>query len=366
MKNIFKITLFILISTCLVVCSRIDEKSGYKIEKYKGKKYLIAEDVKNVQYNNMEILKLDNVKNENIILKDGTSLSLPEKERLELNYDNFISFLNKYELESKFNDKNKKYIVITTNSVYDRNITKIVEDNEKTYIYFHTEYCDTWDLPIKFIIIQINDKPIEYQYVYTEKEFYELSHQEIVYSKKPVVYIYNEDGPIDVNISIKNKNKDNLDIEYPKSDNGVWKIIANSNGTIDYNSREYNYLFYEDSENINYNLDEGFCVAGKDTEQFLEFTLTRFGLSQKEQDDFITYWLPEMVNNKYNIIKFNPEEFFDVYKISSTPQADNMMRIFMVFKPSDEFVRIKEQNIEKIANKNRYGLTIVEWGGSKI
>ena len=44
----------------------------------------------------------------------------------------------------------------------------------------------------------------------------------------------------------------------------------------------------------------GFVVEGKDTIKFLEEKLKQLGLTDKEADEFIIYWLPKLENNKYN------------------------------------------------------------------
>jgi hypothetical protein len=51
-------------------------------------------------------------------------------------------------------------------------------------------------------------------------------------------------------------------------------------------------------------MSRGFCVKGEDTEAFLRDKLTEVGLSEREMNEFIVYWLPLMEHNKYNQITF--------------------------------------------------------------
>ncbi|MDR1410457.1 MAG: hypothetical protein LBJ12_09435 [Oscillospiraceae bacterium] len=48
----------------------------------------------------------------------------------------------------------------------------------------------------------------------------------------------------------------------------------------------------------------GWCVSGSDTAAFLQKKLAQLGLTPKEYDEFIVYWLPLMQDNPYNLITF--------------------------------------------------------------
>ena len=65
-----------------------------------------------------------------------------------------------------------------------------------------------------------------------------------------------------------------------------------------------------------------------------------FGLTDKEADDFITYWLPLMQENPYNIISFQTDAYTDSAKLEVVPSPDTVIRVFMAYKASDEFVEI--------------------------
>ena len=45
-------------------------------------------------------------------------------------------------------------------------------------------------------------------------------------------------------------------------------------------------------------------MKGEDTAKFLEGALAELGLTEKEANTFIMYWLPQMENNPYNVISF--------------------------------------------------------------
>lgn len=129
------------------------------------------------------------------------------------------------------------------------------------------------------------------------------------------------------------------------------------------NNKKYSYLYYEAEGNIEYDLSKGFIVKGQDTADFLEEKLEIMGLNYKERNDFITYWLPRLEENKYNLIHFSEEEYQNECKLNISPQPDTTIRVYMVFKAIEKPINIQEQIIKPV---NREGYTVVEWGGTKL
>jgi hypothetical protein len=107
----------------------------------------------------------------------------------------------------------------------------------------------------------------------------------------------------------------------------------------------------------------GFCVKGSDTATFLEWALAEQGLTPREANEFIIYWLPLMQGNPYNVIAFQTDAYTDGAVLEITPAPDSLLRVFMAYYPSDETVEIAPQAFEPPA---RDGFTVVEWGGSPI
>jgi hypothetical protein len=114
---------------------------------------------------------------------------------------------------------------------------------------------------------------------------------------------------------------------------------------------------------MDYDFSSGFVVAGKDTAAFLRKTLKEFGLTPKEYNEFIVYWLPKMENNEYNLVHFAGKEYTDIAPLTIEPKPDSLLRVFMVFKPIDAMIDIPPQ---KIASFTRKGFTVIEWGGSEV
>ena len=153
-----------------------------------------------------------------------------------------------------------------------------------------------------------------------------------------------------------------LKCTYPEYQTG-WKVIAKPDGTLFAEGREYNYLFWEAEALFSFTLNSGTCVAGKDTCKFLEERLAQLGLNDKEQDDFITYWVPKMQDNPYNVISFQTDEYAEHFGLEVSPEPDTIIRVFMTYQASEVYVDIAP---EEIATPVRTGFTVVEWGGCGI
>lgn len=174
---------------------------------------------------------------------------------------------------------------------------------------------------------------------------------------KPVIYLYPE-SETEVTVTL------DLDGEFtstwPPYGDG-WTVTASPDGTlIDENGEEYYCLFWEGDLNYPYDYAEGFCVPGEETGEFLRDILSEMGLTPREYNEMILYWLPQMEHNPYNIISFQQENYDNAAKLHISPQPDNVLRVMMHWTPSDEFVDIPPQTF---APFEREGFTVVEWGG---
>ena len=177
---------------------------------------------------------------------------------------------------------------------------------------------------------------------------------------KPVIYLYPE-KETEVNVTLDLNGE--LTCTYPAYENG-WNVIASPDGTLtDKSGKIYNYLYWEGDTYAEYDFSKGFCVKGEDTASFLEYALERLGLTRREANEFIVYWLPLMQNNEYNVITFQTKAYTDSARLSVTPSPDTLIRVFMAFKASPEFVEIDNQTLTA---PERMGFTVVEWGGCEI
>ncbi|MDD3365173.1 MAG: hypothetical protein PHZ03_09350 [Syntrophomonas sp.] len=179
---------------------------------------------------------------------------------------------------------------------------------------------------------------------------------------KPVIYLYPTKQEA---VSIKLNFSGQLTCTYPDYKNG-WNVIAVPDGTLTNldDNKQYPYLFWEGvSTEAKWDLSKGFVVAGKDTKDFLQEKLAFLGLTPKEYNEFIVYWLPVMKNNKYNLVTFAGREYEELAPLHITPNPDSVLRVFMVFKPLDRYMEVQPQELKSFERK---GFTVVEWGGTEL
>ena len=179
-------------------------------------------------------------------------------------------------------------------------------------------------------------------------------------ARKPVIYLYpEEEAQVTVNLDFNGK----LTSTYPAYGDG-WTVTARPDGTLtDENGREYYCLFWEGISPREYDFSSGFCVAGADTAAFLEDALAQLGLTQREANEFIIYWLPRMEGNAYNLISFQGAAYTDGAQLDIDPAPDTLIRVFMAWRRLDQPEQIMPQELKPV---ERTGFTVVEWGGAEV
>ena len=182
-------------------------------------------------------------------------------------------------------------------------------------------------------------------------------------SAKPIIYLYPEE---ETEVTVTLGNSDLITCSYPKYIDG-WNVLAYPNGDLidlDTNRTLYS-LYYESTNAIRFEVeDEGFVVAREDTAEFLEEKLEVLGLTQREAEEFIIYWLPKLEENEYNYIRFATyEELEENMPLEIDPEPDTIIRVLMTYKGLDEPIEVEEQILE---TPERTGFVAVEWGGTEI
>lgn len=187
-----------------------------------------------------------------------------------------------------------------------------------------------------------------------------------IFVKKPVIYLYpNEEINVHVSLDVKGE----LHFTYPKYDNG-WDLIAKPSGDLLIDNEEYNYLFWESLLIPSFNAvdyHQGTIVSQEELLPFLENSLSKFGLTSKEQADFLTYWIPLLkdVTNVYIYMMFN-EACDEFAELNISPKPDNIARFYMLWAPVKAGFEDWELTPQVITPMNRKGFTVVEWGGLEI
>ena len=177
---------------------------------------------------------------------------------------------------------------------------------------------------------------------------------------KPVIYLYPEE---ETEVTVRLDYDGTLTCTYPAYQDG-WTVTAAPDGTLtDESGQAYSYLYWEGVTRTEYNFSRGFCVPGADTAAFLEDALSRLGLTRREANEFIVYWLPRMEPNPYNLIAFQSEAYTNSARLAIDPEPDSLLRVFMAWKPLETPADLPAQELPAFT---RAGFTAVEWGGAEL
>ena len=177
---------------------------------------------------------------------------------------------------------------------------------------------------------------------------------------KPVIYLYPEE---ETEVTVRLDYDGTLTCTYPAYQDG-WTVTAAPDGTLtDESGQTYSYLYWEGVTRTEYDFSRGFCVPGADTAAFLEDALSRLGLTRREANEFIVYWLPRMEPNPYNLISFQSAAYTDHARLTVTPEPDSLLRVFMAWMPLEAPADLPAQELPPF---KRTDFTVVEWGGAEL
>lgn len=183
---------------------------------------------------------------------------------------------------------------------------------------------------------------------------------------KPVIYLYpQQTQKVRVQLDFDGK----LTSTYPTYPQDGWTVTAQPDGTLtDEQGRSYRYLFWEGVADDGWRLESGSFVKAEDARAFLEQSLSRLGLNELEQNDFISYWLPKLQANEESFVHFAAEQYTDRARLTVIPQPDSVLRVQMLMTGVDSSNRqqlsaLPKQQLQGFARK---GFTLVEWGGTDL
>ena len=218
--------------------------------------------------------------------------------------------------------------------------------------------------------INVSERTVAYKLAYEVDSFYlgeyDSANQDYIFEflgayAKPVIYLYPEEET-QVSVEVQFAEGGGFTCTYPEYGEG-WSVTAMPDGTLyDKDGNEYYCLYWEGDGYADFDMSKGFCVKGGDTAEFLREKLLGIGLTAREVNEFIIYWLPIMEDNKYNVITFHIDDYTDSVPMTVTPAPDTAIRVFMTFAASEEYVEIQPQTLPSY---ERNGFTVVEWGGGE-
>lgn len=207
-------------------------------------------------------------------------------------------------------------------------------------------------------IIKPVPEPIE---IPTEEptENREVPIEEPIRVYKPVIYLY---PAATQNVRVALDYNGTLTHTYPKYPAQGWNVEARPDGELRdlATGKTYYELFWEGESHYKYDVSTGFVVKGEETADFLDNALAQLGLNRREANEFITFWLPQLERNPYNLLHFATTEYTTQAKLNVSPHPDTEIRFILVYSPLSQPINIKPQTLNAPPRK---GFTLVEWGG---
>ena len=207
--------------------------------------------------------------------------------------------------------------------------------------------------------------------------------------KKPVIYLYPSKP---TKVAVQFATPIDLTLSIPSYANG-WDVLAQPNGMLqdlqpqftdcgaidstalgsEYaqaacEKNDYPYLYWAGYISKPFpHFNEGWVVPENGIRVFLEKELTVAGLNQKEKDDMINYWVPELSGfgaPYYRLSFLQTDQMNALAPLSITPKPDTEFRIFLLWSPLMEMSSIQPQP-QILQPLVRNGFTVVEWGGGE-
>ena len=354
-----------------VKISQYDISDTISIQTYNDKDYYIIKKDYAGNYD-LQFLSLSEFLNSKTDIR--TSFEVKEV----MNYADYKSYCNKWGIKTKYSDSSKKYIVFSYlaygSPILEARLAGVEYNNSNVDIYMWDDASGfAADISAYVLVIptEQNINNINIIPVYTYAEFKNIQsyddtpydYNPVIGIDKPIIYLYPTE---DTEVSVKLLKDENLTCSYPKYKD-EWKVLAQSNGNLRdlTTNRQLYSLYYESKSDIEFKVEnEGFIVKGEDTIAFLEEKLAILGLTERESEEFIVYWLPKLEANKYNYIRFaTTDEINETMPLEINPNPDTIIRVLMTFKGLENPLNVQEQKLE---TPNRTGFVAVEWGGTEI
>jgi hypothetical protein len=177
---------------------------------------------------------------------------------------------------------------------------------------------------------------------------------------KPVIYLYPEKT---TDLTVNLAPQGGFTKSEPAYGQG-WNVTASPDGTLvnKTDGKTYPYLFWEGRGGLYQSPSKYWVVAEKEVPAFLNATLAKLGLNEKETADFMEFWAPRMIGAPYYKIGFYGTGVMDSIApmtLSQVPQTK--IRILMDYLPLQ---KVEPSNAPVLPETpKRTGFTVIEWGG---
>ena len=372
---------FLLFATILQGCGKPQDPDGpknYHTITKNGQTWYVLDEEYTGDYDLQKIWFLSQPREDNMdgeILYPLEGRSIPKDFRQETVMDRaaYETYCERFGLTPAFPEHKGGYAVLacvseSLSAVEVQVADAIVEGDTLRLLvrdHFHSPYPDSLGfvltVPVSAEVTKLETVP-----VYNASEAENIQRygtpnnpNETAAPEKPVIYLYPEAETL---VTVKLDFDGELTCTYPSYGDG-WAVTAAPDGTLtDAEGRIYSYLYWEGAGEGSWDFSKGFCVRGADTAAFLEKALADLGLTRREANEFIVYWLPRMEDNPWNLIAFQNEAYTDRACLTVDPAPDTVIRVFMAWQALEAPIDIEPQTLTA---PERSGFTLVEWGGAE-
>ncbi|MSU55283.1 MAG: hypothetical protein EXS46_01955 [Candidatus Taylorbacteria bacterium] len=250
---------------------------------------------------------------------------------------------------------------ISGKTTFGDNIYELRDTNSSILKKIYENDYNPYDAPKKSYAEFIKSQPAFFWFDQFERliKFQKMEFIPQAECGKPVIYLYPTKK---TDISVKVEPKGGFSKTEPEYGEG-WNVKATPEGILTEIStgKTYPYLFWEGSGGIYETPKKGFVIAKNEVHNFLVEKLTKLGLNNQEQKDFMEFWEPRMTDAPYFFVTFLGNKQMDILApLTISPKPDTTIRILMDFSPLQ-----KPEQVEgfEIRTPERKGFTVVEWGG---
>lgn len=175
---------------------------------------------------------------------------------------------------------------------------------------------------------------------------------------KPVIYLYPK-ATTDVSVALPSSIS--VTQSEPTYQQNGWHVTAHPDGSLtNSDGQTYGSLYWEGTGVAYAPPTDGFVIKDGDVGAQLKTILAKYGLNEKESQDFRDFWVPKMISAPYYRVSFLTSAWSAAAPLRVTPRPTSEIRIFMDWQKLDAPVSIPAP---KIVTPVRNGFTLVEWGG---
>ena len=201
-------------------------------------------------------------------------------------------------------------------------------------------------------------------------------------TRKPVILLYNENEVMnnqEVSFHLTLNETMNIGSTYPhptlsnennkKKKEYEWNCHYSSNGNesccqLIIDNKKFDYLFWEGQCTNEVSIQgERIGIECNEISEQLEVLLMKLGLNERERNDFIVYWLPQLSSmKKIQVTLWNDsyEKEVALLKVSGFEQIHRVMLVFEEIESIDNLMSVENVK-ERERPKGKY---VIEWGAT--